>query len=245
MKFNILQSGSDGNSTLIQSGNTNILIDCGITKKHLVERLKEFNVSLDDIDAIFITHEHIDHIRCLDELDLKKVYASKGTLNKSEINIINPYEFYNIKDIKIMPIEASHDVANCVGYIVADDQVLVYLTDTGIVYDKNLEYMKDADYYILESNHNIEALITSIYPTFLKQRIASQYGHLSNAQCGETLVKVIGPHTKKIVLAHLSKNANNPELALSNVKKILDDNKIDVSNIEIVAASRDSITRGN
>jgi len=245
MKFNLLQSGSAGNCTFIESNNAKILVDCGINKCDIVARLSHFNANLEEIDAIFITHEHIDHIKSINSMKNNIIYASKGTLNIDETNIIEPFKFYNIKDIKVMALPTSHDVVNGMGYIFADDELLVYLTDTGIVYDEVIPYIEDADYYLIEANYNLDMLYKTNRPPFLINRIKGERGHLSNTQCGEILSKVIGPHTKKIILSHISAESNTPELAIKEVTEILKRDGHDISKIDIRVASREYITEGN
>lgn len=246
MRFISLQSGSAGNCFLIQSHGTNILIDVGIDKKQIVERLNKCGVSIENIDAILITHEHIDHIKAIKYVPIEKVFATKETLFlMNGFNEIMPYKCFNVGNFTIVPISISHDIRNGLGYLLHDgEESLLYLTDTGCVLKQNLDFMKDCNHYIIEANYNKEMLMQSKRPSFLKTRINSRKGHLSNTQCGDVLAKVIGPHTETILLAHVSQDCNTHDLCYKEVTDIIKDKGIDISSIEISIAKRYEMTFG-
>lgn len=245
MKLHFLQSGSSGNCTLLVLGNTKILIDVGLTVRTINQRLNSFNYNLDDIDAILVTHEHIDHIKSIRYCNNKKVYATKETLDLYDFNKIVPYEEFYVNDIKILPISMSHDVTNGVGYIIFyKDIKIVYLTDTGYVTKKNINLMKDANYIVLESNYDLNSLIYSSRPIVLKNRIKGRKGHLSNGQCAEVLEQIISNKTKYIFLAHISGDCNSKQLALSSIINYFDYKNIDISKINIIPLDRNDITIG-
>lgn len=235
MKVTILASGSKGNCTLIETNQNKILIDIGLTYKLLKCRLNELKVNIDEIDAIFITHEHTDHIKGLEVLIKKHrihIVLSHGTYEaivaKKKIGLT--YEYFNLiqndeeillNNLKIKSFLVSHDAIEPFGYIITEnDKKVVYLTDSGYISQVNEEKIKDADIYIMESNHNIEMLMCTNRPWRLKQRILGDNGHLCNEDALNTLMRIVNENTKTIYLAHISEEANNIDLLLLTVKDI-------------------------
>ncbi len=242
MKISVFSSGSSGNCEFIRTNNLNILIDAGITKKQIDENLLEYDLTLNDIDVLLITHEHSDHVKSLISLlkyDNIKTYMSRGTyfallkeynnkpnsinllknrFNNGLIILLNrtndlDYEEINYLGLNIKPIAAFHDSQECVGYVLFDgEKSLGLLTDTGFVHKKVMPYLINLDCYILESNHDPEMLMASSRPYYLKQRILSDYGHLSNQDSMAALVKLIGDKTKIVMHAHISKECNLAEI---------------------------------
>lgn len=247
MKISILSSGSKGNSVLINASNTKILIDLGVTKSYTEERLKELNVDPKEIDAILITHTHVDHIQGL-KVFLKK-YHPKLYVNKIILSLLHEfidnfdYELYDkssfkIKNLNIDVIKTSHDVKGSVGFIVKEnDRSLVYITDTGYINNKYFEKLSNHNLYIMESNHDIEMLMNGKYPFHLKKRILSDKGHLSNDDAAYYLSEFIGDKTKTIILAHLSDDNNTQEKALNTLNNVLNSKNKKVKNI-IVAKQK-------
>lgn len=243
--YHILASGSNGNCTLVQTPDTNILIDVGISLRSVKEKLKTLNLTLEEIDAVLITHEHIDHTRSLKQIPLEKIYSGAGTCSLIAENELQPYTPFSLQDMTIIPIPLSHDCVNGFGYLIHNHvESLVYLTDTGYVAQKNKEYLKNATHYIVECNHDVAMLSQSNRPAYLIRRILSDSGHLNNEQCGEFLASVISHTTKSITLAHLSGEANDPKLALSTVQTILKEYNIDYQHIQIKSASRHCMIKG-
>ncbi|NLG81459.1 MAG: MBL fold metallo-hydrolase [Bacilli bacterium] len=235
MKITILASGSKGNCTLIETEHNKILIDVGISYRLLNSRLREVNVSLNEIDAIFITHEHTDHVLGLEKvIKHHNIYIalSHGTYKAlvSERKIGITYEHYNIiepldevflNEVSIIPIPISHDAKEPFGYIIKENgKKIVYLTDTGYVSQENEERIKNADVYIFETNHNIEMLMMTKRPWSLIQRIIGDKGHLCNEDALNTLLRVVGKNTKVVYLAHISEEANNVDLLYLTVEEI-------------------------
>ena len=228
MKFAVLSSGSKGNSTLIQTKNTKILIDLGVTKSYTEEKLKELNVDPNEIKAVLITHTHTDHIDGL-KVFLKK-YKPVLYVNKIIFSLLNEYitdfdyvlyenSTFMIDDIKVNVIKTSHDVKGSVGFILSsDDKSLVYITDTGYINNKYFDLLRNHNLYILESNHDVKMLMEGKYPYYLKQRRLGDKGHLSNEDCAYYLSQFVGKKTKNIVLAHLSDDNNTYEKALECTK---------------------------
>ncbi len=245
MKFNIVQSGSKGNATIIEHNGCVLLIDMGIPLKCLRDGLNVWGKKLLDIDALLLTHSHSDHISGVRYLDPLPIYCSKETYHKGEIHEIKVNEPFLIREFKITPVLTSHDAPGSVGFIVeVDEEKLVYITDTGFIPDETLDLIKDADYYIIESNHDRKMLLKTNRPPLLKQRILSDLGHLCNEDSAFYMADCVGQKTKEIVLAHLSQEANTPEKALSAYEKIFRKRKIDTRQIHIHCANQFEMTLG-
>ena len=222
MQYYILASGSKGNCAIIKTTKSCIMIDCGCTKKYLIDALDKIDMNLSDIDAIVLTHEHSDHIRSINMFNKHPVYCPFELKEKRGEILVTPYEEFTIEDVNVLPIALSHDTKHTVGYIFSDDKdKLVFVTDTGYISERNIDYMKDANYYIIESNHDISMLMSTTRPHYLKARIMSDYGHLCNDDCGEVLCQCVSEKTEEIVLAHISEEANTKELAYNTVVDLL------------------------
>lgn len=240
MRVIVLSSGSKGNTTYIECGDTKILIDMGNSCKYVDNKLKGIGTSASEIDAIFITHTHSDHIKGL-KVFLKKyntkVYFTK--LMRDALDYVDNYTFIDsdeifIKDLVLKVIKTSHDVEDSLGYIIeGDNKEVVYVTDTGYINNKYFPMLENKELYIMESNHDIEMLNNGPYSFQLRQRILGDKGHLSNYDCSRYLSSFIGDKTKAIVLAHLSEENNTRELAYDTLKKRLDDNNQTIDNILI------------
>lgn len=240
MKVVVLSSGSKGNTTYIETNETKILIDAGNSCKYIMNKFSELNINPNDLDAILITHTHVDHIGGLKTL-LKKInpciYFTEKM--KSYLDFVDKYQIIDddkiiIKDMLIEIIKTSHDTEDSVGYIINNNgKAIVYITDTGYINRKYFEILRNRDFYIMESNHDIEMLNNSSYPFATRQRILSDKGHLSNYDSAKYLADFIGDKTKYIVLAHLSHENNTCELAYNTLKQRLDDEKIFFNNIII------------
>ncbi len=241
MLVSVLCSGSKGNCTLIRTKTANFLIDAGSTAKNINEKLKENNLSLKDINYILLSHTHKDHTSALNVI----VKKYNPTIILSEI-MYNDLEFLNdydnimflkdnlvIGEVLIENIKTSHDASDSRGYIITEgSSSLVQITDTGYLNQKYFSKLQNKNLYIMESNHNLEMLLNGRYPKWLKARVASDVGHLSNESSAFYLSKLIGKDTKKIILAHLSEENNTPELALETLKNELIDHNIEFTNYE-------------
>ena len=234
MRLCSIASGSSGNCIYVGSDTTHLLIDVGISGKRTEAGLKELDLSMRDIDGIFITHEHTDHIAGLGVLARKyevPIYATNGTIeairNASGIGEI-PRELFcpvkaeekvTIKDLVCNPMRISHDAAEPVAYRISHGkQKLAVVTDLGTYNDYTVECLKGMDALLLEANHDVNMLQVGPYPYRLKQRILGDRGHLSNERAGQLLCSLLHDGLQAVVLGHLSKENNLPELAYEAVR---------------------------
>ena len=242
MKFYSLASGSSGNCFFIDNGKFKILIDVGISYNQIKQKLLEIGYCVENIDYILITHTHNDHIKALNSFSMAKVYS--GVKLPGLINKLTKNEMIELGNYKIYTFPLSHDV-ECCGYKIYDkDESLVYLTDTGYVNYKVMPHLKNATYYIFESNHDIEMLMNSKRPSFLKTRILSDVGHLSNEDASEILLNSIGEETKEIYLAHVSRDCNSKELAYNSLIKTFKRNNYDHGRLKIGILDKEEILQG-
>lgn len=239
MKFCSLYSGSSGNSIYIASSNVKILVDAGLPGKHIEKALNDIGEIPNEIDGIFITHEHIDHVKGVGVLSRKyniPIYANKltwqgmdgliGKIKEENIRILDEAEI-EIKDIQIKNFKIPHDAAMPSGYsVTCGNKKVCVATDLGYFSDEVKQAIKDSDVILLESNHDVEMLKFGPYPYPLKRRILSNVGHLSNEDCGKAIVDIMNDKRKNVILGHLSKTNNYPELAYKTVENVLNQNNI-------------------
>lgn len=243
MKYAILASGSKGNATLIQLGDFKLIIDVGISFLALKRLLNELNLTPDDIDYFFITHEHSDHIKGIKQIESEKVIVPDGLPGYS--NYLKPNSIYKYDDIEITTFSTFHDSKVGLGFLFEYQGVrLGYFTDTGYFPDTYLNSFSDCDYFIFESNHDEQLLLNCQRPHFVKMRILSDLGHLSNRDSAIALSKLIGPRTKEVTLAHLSEQANTEELALETHLRIYSDYDINIESIKLRCARQNGIILG-
>lgn len=244
MEFHILASGSKGNSTFIYDQGVGILIDCGITRKQLLFKLSNLGFQESNINYVLLTHDHYDHNKNISIFDPKICFCGKGCIKDiAGDHEIKPYQEFNLGHYQIMPLSISHDATSPLAFIIkGQEETVLYMTDTGYVSQKNRKYLKNLDYYIVESNHDVEMLMATKRPYFLKQRIHGDLGHLNNEYSAKMMVELIGDKTKEIILAHLSEEANTKEKAIETYKKIFQENNIDFNNIK--AASQVDVVSG-
>lgn len=239
MKYHILASGSKGNAFLLIDEDVTLMIDCGGTKSYLTKSFQKLQIDIKDIDALLITHDHYDHISQVKLFKNCLIY-SPISLNDVTSELIEPYQSIHVKHLKITSIPLSHDCEVVLGYIIeSEKEKLVYITDTGYLSLKNQKYIKDADYYIFESNHDPELLMNSSRPYHIKQRILSASGHLCNEDAVEILAKAVTTRSKEIVLAHLSEEANDHELATLTAER-----RFNVLGVKVTTAQQFEIVSG-
>lgn len=249
MKICVLSSGSKGNSTYVETSSHKYLIDLGRNKKYIVDKLKEINVKPQEIDYILISHSHDDHVSALESF--AKAYKTKVCLTeeilehipymKSYENLVMYDDNLILTEDLITSIRVSHDSGDARNFIIEDGKYSVcYITDTGYINHKYFKLLENKDVYLFESNHDIEMLNNGPYPSWLKKRVLSDTGHLSNISAGVYLSKFIGDNTKKVVLMHLSETNNTPDIALKTVKETF--NEYDVEFNNIICASQNEIS---
>ena len=248
MEFYTIASSSAGNAALVCHEDTPILIDAGVSCRRITQSLAALDLTLEDIDAILITHEHIDHVRALGTLQKKcavPLYASRGTAAALDypaerVHAFTPGDALTVGSLRALPFRTSHDARESVGYrIESGDGSLAVLTDTGCITDEAHDLALGADTLLLEANHDVEMLTTGPYPYPLKRRILGEYGHLSNEAAAEFAVECVRAGTSDILLAHLSGENNTPSLAEYAVGRALQARGL---SVRLAAAPRDTIS---
>ncbi|MBQ3794585.1 MAG: MBL fold metallo-hydrolase [Lachnospiraceae bacterium] len=257
MRLCSIASGSSGNCIYVGNDHTHLLVDVGISGKRVREGVESLDLSMADLDGILITHEHSDHIQGLGVLARKysiPIYSTKGTVEAickdSKIGkvdhdlfqIIRPDERFRIKDLDVTPFRIAHDAADPVAYRFRSEKKSVAVcTDLGHYDAYTIENLKDLDVVLLESNHDVRMLETGPYPYPLKKRILGDRGHLSNETAGRLLCDILHDHVKAVVLGHLSKMNNLPELAYEAVRMQVDmsDCKYTSHDFPLIVAKRD------
>ena len=240
MLFTVLASGSKGNCCIVESNDTRLVIDCGTTQKYLKEQFKNQGIELTSLNACLVTHTHTDHISAIKLFSRLPVYAEEKIEGVNQI-FIHEDECFQIGSMQIETIRLSHDV-KCLGFIISDEKdKLVYVTDTGYFKEAHYDKIRNADYYIFESNHDIEMLMDGPYPKWLKQRVLGTLGHLSNKDSSFYLTKLVGENTKKIVLMHLSKHNNTEKKALETFFQTFKEYELNFS--DVVCAKQNEITK--
>ena len=220
MKFSVIASGSKGNACVVSSQGTCLLIDCGTTQRYLKQSLGKIDLNIEDLDALLITHDHSDHTRQVKMFRNHLIYSPVDLEVQSKR--VYPYEAFALGAFTILPIRTSHDAEISVGYVLDDGMHrLVYITDTGYIREKDYPLISNADFYVLESNHDPSLLMKTNRPYTIKRRILSESGHLSNEQSASILSEVVGEKTKEVFLAHLSEEANTEGLAYETVRAAL------------------------
>ena len=238
LKFLCLGSGSSGNCYCLWTEHTGIIIDVGIGYRGLRRHLQTFGLQPSDFHAVFITHDHADHIKSVSKVATDMglpIYATEKVHEGIARNYcVSPklhveHKFFvekgvsmQIGDFCVTPFPVPHDSNDCVGYVVEAEGVRFCLvTDAGHVTDTIKKEVSQANYLVLESNHDYEMLMSGPYPAYLKGRIASENGHLSNKEAAELLANSAGPSLKHVWLCHLSEENNHPVLASKTVDAIL------------------------
>ncbi len=242
-----LYSGSKGNCTFISAGGANILIDAGKSARALCRALSDIGVDVNSIDAIFITHEHNDHISALRTLShkhdipihilLRSARVFNGLCDEKLCLNLRLYDGSSfettVNGLTVKAYPTPHDSRAAVGYRISfeenGEQVSIAVTtDTGHVTDVMLENLSGCYAAVIESNHDLEMLENGPYPYELKQRIASKHGHLSNTDCATLASQLYEGGTRHIMLAHLSEENNLPELAYNEVFAAIADPRVNL-----------------
>lgn len=248
MRVSLLASGSKGNCCYIETNVGEFLIDVGMSCAYIENELKSIDKSAKNINAVFITHTHSDHINGLKTFVKKydpiiyvteKMYKELSALINSNNYVILGKQIV-IDDLEITVIKTSHDADDSTGYIFEENEhSFVYITDTGYINVKHHNRLSNKNMYVLESNHDVDLLMNNPkYPYHLKQRILGDKGHLSNTDSSYYLSQFIGDDTKCIVLAHLSEHNNTEELALKCLKETLKNNQKNCAKVIIATQNK-------
>ncbi len=258
--FCSLASGSSGNCQYIATSTTGILLDAGLSGKYIQNGLNHIDAEISNLKALFITHEHSDHIKSAGILMRKfglTLYITKATFEKIEVKLgkfsmdkvvfIEKEKDITVGDIVVRPFSISHDATDPVAYAFKKNDLKVsVVTDLGHVPLDLLSNLIDSNLIMLESNHDVEMLKSGPYPYVLKQRILSTKGHISNEVCAETILRVrsYSDRLGHVILGHLSKDNNTPELAYETVKSILEEGGLNLDDdISLDLAYRDRVGR--
>lgn len=235
LSFSVLASGSTGNAVYVENGDKRLLIDCGLSGKKMDILFATIDRSPKDLDGILVTHEHSDHVKGLGIFARKHhlpIYANEATwsamgsaIGKIPVDqkfVFKTGQVHSFGKLEVESFGVSHDAAEPMFFVFrGEGKQLTLLTDVGYVSDRIKATIQGSDSFIIESNHDIEMLMAGRYPWNIKRRILGDEGHISNEDAGEALVDVIDHRTKRIFLAHLSKDNNMKELARMCVEQRL------------------------
>ena len=231
MKLSVFASGSSGNCLLLSGSGTHILIDAGISMRRIQQSLARSDLSMREIGGVLITHEHSDHIsglkmlikHCAPPIYAPRTVANRlrGCLPEAEglLHVIPVNEAFTIGSLTVNAFHTPHDTDESVGYRVEGEGIFALATDMGHVTEEVFSALSGADTVLIESNHDEEMLRYGPYPIYLKRRILSDRGHLSNACCAQLSRKLALGGTRRIILGHLSRENNTPALALSAARE--------------------------
>lgn len=223
MRFTSLGSGSRGNATIVEAGSTRVMLDCGFSETRFRQRLAQRQLEPSQIDAILVTHEHADHINGVGAVARKHnipVYMTRGTAAQNKhgvlpaLHYIDVHDCFSIGELTLQTYPVPHDAREPVQFVFSDGQHrLGILTDTGSITAHIIDSLSGCDALILECNHDVAMLMDGPYPAALKERVVSDYGHLSNAQAASLLTKLDTGRLQQVIAAHISDKNNTPELA--------------------------------
>ena len=251
--FCSLYSGSSGNSLFIETQNTKLLVDAGVSSRKIETALNDINIDPSTLDGILITHEHADHVQGLGTLSKKfdlPVFVNQETLDAmpkqrdkiadKNIKTFKVTDKFEIGDLRIKPFSIPHDAVNPCGFnIWKDNKKISIATDIGHMTNPILKNLEESLFIMLEANYDPEVLRCSSYPFTLKSRIAGPTGHLPNEMAGKTISHLLKSGLKNAMLGHLSKESNFPELAYQTVMDELISNNYKENSIQLSVASRD------
>ena len=241
MRIVTFASGSTGNCSLITEGRTNILIDAGISMRRTLAALETLGLTPRDLCGVLITHEHSDHISGLPMLVKHygvKVFAPKALCGvlagmkpqiTNNLNCMPEDDKAELGGIAVSCFRTPHDAAYSVGYRFEGENIIAYATDTGSISDELVRGLEGAELALIEANHDVEMLKTGPYPYYLKQRIISPRGHLSNNDSGKLALHLAKSGTRHIILGHLSRENNTPELAYNTVNDAVSTETAEIS----------------
>ena len=260
LRFCSLASGSSGNCQYIASEAFSILLDAGLTGKYIEKSMNDIGEKIQNVSGILVTHEHSDHVKAIGILSRRfniPIYANTNTweamrdrlgeIEEDNVRCFHTGTDFEIGDIKIRPYGISHDAMEPVAFSFIHDQAKISVTtDLGYVSEETKEEMLGSDLLMIESNHDVEMLKMGKYPWFLKKRILGNKGHLSNDSAGEVIAEMICSNRPitHVLLGHLSRENNFPELAFETVKGVLASKKITVGlDINLDLTFRDRVSK--
>ncbi len=257
LEYCSLASGSSGNSQYIATNDTCILLDAGLSGKYIKTALENVDRDIDRVEGVLITHEHSDHIKGVGVLHRRygiNIYATEltwdamktkiGKIDEDKVILFDPDLPFQVGDINVKPIRISHDAVDPVAFSFESKEAkLSIATDLGIYDEALIDHIKDSSLLVIESNHDVEMLKMGKYPYYLKRRVLSEHGHLSNDLAGEIAARVVQEgRVNNILLAHLSKENNFPELAYETVNEVLKESGIEVGkDINLDMTYRDRV----
>ena len=258
LKYCSIGSGSSGNCHYVGYKDTNILVDAGLSGKRITTGLNDIEVDIDKIKGIFITHEHSDHIKGAGIISRKfdipifaniKTWCSMkdkiGDIKDSNMKVFENDKTYSLGDLIIIQFSIPHDSEDAVGYnfYAGTNDKISIATDIGQITDNIRKHLYKSRLVVLESNYDPNMLMMGSYPYALKRRVMSEEGHLSNEDAGKFCIELVKEGTERILLAHLSKENNFPELAYETSKGILAQNNIIVGqDIKLDVLSRNEVS---
>lgn len=231
MEIHVLASGSKANTTLIKCDNFNIIIDCGLAITKLKKELAVFDLTINDIDIVLMTHFHSDHCASLKYFNPKIIYSVEENYNNLKHD-----EVFEINNVRILPFLLSHD-NNCTGYqIIFNKQVFTYITDTGYVRNELYPLIKESHYLLIEFNHDHSLLQETHRPNYVKQRILSDKGHLNNTDAA-VVVCNCDDNLQQLIIAHISQEANTITTITKALDKVYLDYEKDI-NYDIIITNQ-------
>ncbi|MFV0517088.1 MAG: MBL fold metallo-hydrolase [Aminipila sp.] len=258
LSFCSFSSGSSGNCYLVRSNSTALLVDVGISGKKIIEGLAATETPQDIVKGVLVTHEHIDHVKSLKVISKKLphtvTYANAGTWEYIRESVPEPQRSvfvtgnsFSIGDIEIKPFHISHDAAEPVGFsFFSEGKQISIVTDTGYITEEIFNEMKQADILALEANHDENMLKVGRYPWSVKQRILGNRGHLSNVAAGKCLCRIMDENIEKprrVLLAHLSRENNFPEMAYQTIRNVLEESQYYLGkHLQMATMSKDEIS---
>ena len=238
LKFISFGSGSSGNCYFLYTDNDGLMIDAGVGVRTLKKHFRDYGLSLTQVHHLLITHDHADHIKCVGSISndlhlpvyatqtvhegIERNYCVTRKVNPADKHLLANNETIVLGDFKVTPFFVPHDSSDNVGYMIETDGVtFCIITDAGHITEEMGAYIMQADYLVIEANHDREMLMAGPYPFHLKERISSGTGHLSNDACGEAIAQHMSEHLRHVWLCHLSEENNHPELARKTVEATL------------------------
>lgn len=238
LRFISFGSGSSGNCYYLWTETDSLLIDTGVGIRTLKKYFRDYGLSMSKIHRILVTHDHADHIKCVGSMSydyhlpvfatrpvhvgIDRNYCVARKVSQELRRYIEPGVTIQEGDFTITPFTVPHDSSDNVGYFIQAEGVsFCLITDAGRVTDEMAQYIGQAQYLVIEANHDLEMLQQGPYPYYLKERITNGNGHLNNEACGEAIANHMGEHLRYVWLCHLSEENNHPELARKTIETVL------------------------